>query len=264
MDDWSAAISAANTLINTAEFAAGLAYQDYAQDKQNEYNLEMWNLQNEYNSPQAQMQRFQEAGLNPNLIYSQGTNGNNASAPQKQVPQQQHNLDKISKLFNVVNLASAYEGLRKQHYDAELEKINATREQRILQAELDFGTNWTYDYNKGTYVKRPLEFDADSNLILRPSAYYFNRILESNFNRGHLIPYRQAVLEQQKNYLVPQVQMANYESRYYPYSYWIGTGSKALQGVGSLVGLFNPKNWFMPLGKGRGSYIGPTGKVYHY
>lgn len=30
-----------------------------------------WNMQNEYNSPQAQMQRFRDAGLNPNLIYGQ-------------------------------------------------------------------------------------------------------------------------------------------------------------------------------------------------
>lgn len=30
-----------------------------------------WQRQTEYNSPRAQMQRFQEAGLNPNLIYGQ-------------------------------------------------------------------------------------------------------------------------------------------------------------------------------------------------
>lgn len=32
--------------------------------------------QNEYNTPKAQMQRFAEAGLNPNLIYGLGSNGN--------------------------------------------------------------------------------------------------------------------------------------------------------------------------------------------
>ncbi|QGF19334.1 DNA pilot protein [Antarctic microvirus COCH21_V_SP_16] len=34
-------------------------------------NLHDWNKANEYNSPRAQMQRFQEAGLNKNLIYGQ-------------------------------------------------------------------------------------------------------------------------------------------------------------------------------------------------
>lgn len=34
-------------------------------------NWQHWNAQNEYNSPAAQMQRFRDAGLNPNLIYGQ-------------------------------------------------------------------------------------------------------------------------------------------------------------------------------------------------
>lgn len=34
-------------------------------------NWQHWLAQNEYNSPAAQMQRFREAGLNPNLIYGQ-------------------------------------------------------------------------------------------------------------------------------------------------------------------------------------------------
>lgn len=34
-------------------------------------NIRLWNMQNEYNSPEAQMQRYIDAGLNPNLIYSQ-------------------------------------------------------------------------------------------------------------------------------------------------------------------------------------------------
>lgn len=38
--------------------------------------LENWRRQNEYNSPAKQMQRFKEAGLNPNLIYGQGSAGN--------------------------------------------------------------------------------------------------------------------------------------------------------------------------------------------
>ena len=51
-----------------------------------------WATQNEYNSPRAQMQRLQEAGLNPNLIYGQmseanpirqsSSSGGQGSAPQ--------------------------------------------------------------------------------------------------------------------------------------------------------------------------------------
>lgn len=67
-----------------------LQYQqnEFAQnEKQSELeyqrNLEMWNMQNEYNSPYAQMQRYQQAGLNPNLIYGTGSAsaGNAGSSP---------------------------------------------------------------------------------------------------------------------------------------------------------------------------------------
>lgn len=59
----------------------------YAAGKQNELNeaayqrnLQQWNLENAYNSPAAQMQRFAEAGLNPNLIY--GQNNYAANSPE--------------------------------------------------------------------------------------------------------------------------------------------------------------------------------------
>lgn len=47
-------------------------------------SVEMWNKQNEYNSPAAQMERFKSAGLNPHLIYGQGSPGNAGTPPQYQ------------------------------------------------------------------------------------------------------------------------------------------------------------------------------------
>ena len=43
---------------------------------QNEWNQNQWERENEYDSPVNQMKRFKEAGLNPDLIYGQGTSGN--------------------------------------------------------------------------------------------------------------------------------------------------------------------------------------------
>jgi hypothetical protein len=39
--------------------------------RQRQWALEDWDRQNAYNSPAQQMQRFKEAGLNPNLVYNQ-------------------------------------------------------------------------------------------------------------------------------------------------------------------------------------------------
>jgi len=60
-----AAIAAGGAIIN--------AFQGWRAKKANEGYIRQ---QNAYNSPQSQMQRFQAARLNPNLIYSQGNPGN--------------------------------------------------------------------------------------------------------------------------------------------------------------------------------------------
>lgn len=49
-------------------------------------DLDMWNKSNAYNSPSAQMQRLKEAGLNPNLVYG---NGSPAGATAQQIPKYQ-------------------------------------------------------------------------------------------------------------------------------------------------------------------------------
>jgi len=48
---------------------------------QHEQNMELLKYQLDYNSPASQMGRFKEAGLNPNLVYGQGSPGNMESAP---------------------------------------------------------------------------------------------------------------------------------------------------------------------------------------
>lgn len=61
-----------------------------AQESANETNLQlarenrdwqekMWNLNNQYNTPANQIARLKAAGLNPNLMYGQGTVGNSSS-----------------------------------------------------------------------------------------------------------------------------------------------------------------------------------------
>ncbi|WNK13239.1 MAG: DNA pilot protein [Microvirus sp.] len=70
-------IAAAGAVGSTAINAGATGRMNYKNRKfaveqyqyQRQAALDDWNKQNEYNSPRAQMQRFQEAGLNKNLIY---------------------------------------------------------------------------------------------------------------------------------------------------------------------------------------------------
>lgn len=48
---------------------------------QNDMNIANWNMVNEYNSPANQMARLKDAGLNPNLMYGQGSPGQSSPLP---------------------------------------------------------------------------------------------------------------------------------------------------------------------------------------
>lgn len=71
--------------------------------------VDMWNRANAYNTPAAQMQRFKDAGLNPNLIYGQGNAGNSPNVlPQYHAPDV--NMMK-SPLVNIPAALSAYQDM---------------------------------------------------------------------------------------------------------------------------------------------------------
>lgn len=57
------------------------AMADYQFNK----NVAMWNMENKYNSPSAQMSRLKAAGLNPNMIYGSGSSA--ATGQAHELPQ---------------------------------------------------------------------------------------------------------------------------------------------------------------------------------
>lgn len=65
--------------------------------------------QQEYNSPENQMARFQEAGLNPNLVYGQGNPGNQSaplSSPDVK-PRDFSSLMNMAQLFNQTKMVES-------------------------------------------------------------------------------------------------------------------------------------------------------------
>lgn len=77
-----AAISAGGSLISSLigvnaakkQAARQQRYNKELAEIQNQYNIAQWERENEYNLPIAQIERLQEAGLNPNLIYGNPSN----------------------------------------------------------------------------------------------------------------------------------------------------------------------------------------------
>jgi hypothetical protein len=73
-----AAIPAITDLVNSGSTlytnAQNKKFSQQMYDRQRADALQDWDKQNKYNSPSQQMQRYKEAGLNPNLIYGQMSN----------------------------------------------------------------------------------------------------------------------------------------------------------------------------------------------
>lgn len=99
-------------------------------------DLEMWNKQNQYNSPTAQMERYKTAGLNPNLIYGTGTAsaGNAATMPKYQAPSAQYHYEAP----NVAPALGAYMDLKAKN--AQIQSINEDITAKRLQNQINTAT----------------------------------------------------------------------------------------------------------------------------
>lgn len=123
---------------------------------QNAWNQEQWERENEYNSPVNQMKRFQEAGLNPDLMYQNGSSGNamqlsggmTAGAPSS--PQDFSALGQKKSIGDVIAQSLNNEMMRAQidkvkaetrseGYQADILKSDASFRDAINQGNLDLG-----------------------------------------------------------------------------------------------------------------------------
>lgn len=110
-------------------------YQRQYQD-----NLNLWNMQNDYNSPAAQMQRYSDAGLNPHLIYGQTNESPTIKSPEpKQFTQPAGLISGLDTMFsgyaqlkNVDNLQAQTNNLKKA-WDV----MNADEMLKLIKAKND-------------------------------------------------------------------------------------------------------------------------------
>lgn len=128
-----------------------LAQQDYQR------NLEMWNYENEYNSPVNQMARLRAAGLNPNLVYGGGnvsgltTSGApqmssaTAQAAEYQAPMMGRPETPKERTFNrIMDAMSRYQQVENQQLTneytrrkIELAERDADRSDRLADAQIE-------------------------------------------------------------------------------------------------------------------------------
>ncbi len=137
-------------------------------NKERADNLEYWNMQNAYNAPTAQMQRLKEAGLNPNLVYGNGTVANNASAPDNAKHQP---LERKPVNLDLHSPIAAYQNFKSQTAQTELtqKNIEIAEQDKLLKSLT--GANMViknlsdkFDYDLKSELKETTVNMAEENL----------------------------------------------------------------------------------------------------
>ena len=111
-------------------------------------SIDMWNMNNAYNDPSAQMERLKQAGLNPNLVYGGGatTTASAPSAPQASsaTPQRFQGVDALPALsmYMDVKMKQAQADLIEEQKNNVIQRTANERTDNLLKTlDLDyFGT----------------------------------------------------------------------------------------------------------------------------
>lgn len=98
---------------------------------------QMWNAQNAYNTPSAQMQRFREAGLNPNLIYGQTNTAAPIAVPSSRGTPPQFNALLNQQLRNMqMQNSSVAQQISQSKQQMELAKLSTMSNLAYQQAQI--------------------------------------------------------------------------------------------------------------------------------
>lgn len=192
--------NAANLRIAKLNNKANFKLAQYQFDK----NLDMWYRQNAYNTPAAQMQRFADAGLNPNLIYGQGSAGNASSAPSYQAPEF-HGAYMNAPHFDFPNFVSMYFDAAQRA--AQIDNLQASA--KVANEEVQ---------NKITLRAlnraRLLSTNAGTAYLLGSMPYRIgNQRLQYEYN-NRTLESRVKLPEYQANYLAERTRLAGQQIQY--------------------------------------------------
>lgn len=99
--------------------------------RQRQDSLADWNMQNEYNSPANQMQRFRSAGLNPALMYGNGANQPTAQIRSSQVESWNPQAPQVNLGNNIADTLQAFTDIKLK----EAQTDNMAEQKAVIQEE---------------------------------------------------------------------------------------------------------------------------------
>lgn len=205
---------------------------------QRQHALEDWDMMNKYNSPEQQMQRYKEAGLNPNLIYGQ----TNEASPVRstdmqgwkpQVPDMS-GIGKAGEAFAEISMRQRLmdeqiENMRQQRENMEVDNLIKTivatgKETDNKAKEFDLGLKQELKDTNIDHAKQVLENIRTQNAVLRnrderEAAVNSSTIAEAAARiikiraEASLIPQQRAMMAKQMESIQKDVDLKNLDIR---------------------------------------------------
>lgn len=132
-----------------------------------EREVDMWNAQNEYNSPRNQMNRYSEAGLNPHLAVSGGNPGNASGTPTYQKPGSKFGIPAI-KLGDVIGSIFNMKAMKKKLQQMDIdrwisgEKLRGEEFKNVILDYMAQIQSTKYDHDVTYYNERAKQHKAQS------------------------------------------------------------------------------------------------------
>lgn len=166
---------------------ANLQLAKYQQDA----NMAQIDKQNAYNTPLAQMNRFDAAGLNPNLVYGQGNSGNQSGIAQYEAPR----IDYRTNPMEIPQMLGMYQDFMLKNaqignVEAQTSNIQSRTETEPLRQMLMqlAGRRGEFELKKGETL---LPFSTDILHGQAQSAYSktmldMERLTQARIQTGHL------------------------------------------------------------------------------
>lgn len=167
----------------------GTDAQRKAAELQQMYNLENWNLQNEYNTPEAQMARFKAAGLNPNLAYTQSSTASdvgrvNVGSAMSGGETMSKAAQTIMSFYNIASLIASVKNMQAQNKNLGQQNLNLQASQGLSQSQASFidaqterykyETEWLRTHGTSSFDSPTLR--AGKSMLSSSPSFYFNTV----------------------------------------------------------------------------------------